>query len=74
MKEREGKWHMLLVPMHHVGNFTVLSYLILTTTMQHRLTITEATVQMNKCKAVVLIYTAYDRSHIELWLSILTVI
>lgn len=54
---------MLLVPMHHAGNFTVLSYLILTTI--HRLSTTEAIVQMSKLKAVVLIYTAYDRSHIE---------
>lgn len=34
-------------------------------TQQHRLSITEAIVQVSKLKAVVLIYTAYGRSHIE---------
>lgn len=35
-------------------------------TQQHRLSITKAIVQVSKLKAVVLIYTAYGRSHIEL--------
>lgn len=44
--------------MHHAGNFTVLSYFNShnNNTQQHRLSITEAIVQVSKLKAVVLIY------------------